>query len=293
MLDHSGIERFALVPYAAALARTGRLADARDLAHEALEQSERTGNRLTALRALGTLGFCALSDAAPDDAWSVLEPAVAELRELGVAEISIFGVAPDAIDALTALGRLDEAAELIAWVDERGAPAGRAWHRVVAQRGRALVAAALGDGEGAAAAIAAALAAHAELQQPFELGRTLLAQGRIERRAKRRAEARRALTQALETFDAVGAGLWAEQAASELARIPGRTPAVNGGLSETERRIASLVADGLSNKEIAGKLFVSVRTVEANLSKVYAKLGVRSRVELVRRHPQNDVDLHD
>ncbi len=99
------------------------------------------------------------------------------------------------------------------------------------------------------------------------------------RRAKKRREARAALTQALEIFDLLGTPLWAERAAQELARIPGRTTA-STELSETERRVAELVAQGLSNKEVAARLFVSVRTVEANLSNIYAKLGLRSRSEL-------------
>jgi DNA-binding NarL/FixJ family response regulator len=124
--------------------------------------------------------------------------------------------------------------------------------------------------------------AHEHLAQPFEHARTLLAHGTIERRAKRRAAARQALTAALERFDGLGAALWAERAAAELARIPGRGRAPSE-LTETERRVAELVADGLSNKEVAARLFVSVRAVEANLSKVYAKLGVRSRSQLAAR----------
>src|SRR5262249_45408458 len=95
-------------------------------------------------------------------------------------------------------------------------------------------------------------------------------------------DARRTLGQALELFDALGAGLWAEKTAAELARIPGRTRG-SGDLTETERRVAELVAAGRSNREVAAMLYVSVRTVEANLSRIYAKLGVRSRTELARR----------
>ena len=96
------------------------------------------------------------------------------------------------------------------------------------------------------------------------------------------AAARVALGRALEVFDQLGAPLWAEKTAQELARIPGRTP-TSGELSETERRIAELVASGLANKEIAAQLFITVRTVEGNLTRIYAKLGVRSRTELVSR----------
>jgi DNA-binding NarL/FixJ family response regulator len=139
-----------------------------------------------------------------------------------------------------------------------------------------------GDHAAAREAIEAALAAARELPQPFEVGRTLLEKGRIDRRAKHRGDARTALTAALEIFDELGAAVWAERAATELARIPGRRRA-SGELTETERRVAELVAEGLSNKEVAARLFVTVRTVEANLTKVYAKLGLRSRTELARR----------
>jgi DNA-binding CsgD family transcriptional regulator len=152
----------------------------------------------------------------------------------------------------------------------------------VAARGRALVAAAEGDHDAARAHVERAMLAHERLPQPFERGRTLLAQGTIERRAKRRAAAREALTAALELFDGLGAPLWAERAAAELARVPGRGRA-SSDLTDTERRVAELVAEGLANKEVAARLFVSVRTVEANLSKVYAKLGVRSRSQLTGR----------
>ena len=128
-----------------------------------------------------------------------------------------------------------------------------------------------------------ALVAHERLPQPFELGRTLLAQATIDRRAKRRAAAREAATNALEIFDGLGAAIWAERAASELARIPGRSGRASNELTETERRVAELVAQGLSNKEVAAAMFVSVRAVEANLSKVYGKLGIRSRTQLVGR----------
>jgi DNA-binding CsgD family transcriptional regulator len=186
------------------------------------------------------------------------------------------------VEALVAAGRLEDAEATIEYIEEKGRPTGRAWHEAVAARGRALVAAARGDDPNARSWIERALVAHERLPQPFELGRTLLAQATIERRAKRRGSAREAATKALEVFDALGAALWAERAAAELARIPGRGRA-SGELTETERRVAELVAQGLSNKEVAAALFVSVRAVEANLSKVYAKLGIRSRTQLVRR----------
>jgi DNA-binding NarL/FixJ family response regulator len=131
------------------------------------------------------------------------------------------------------------------------------------------------------------IAALARSPQPLQRGRTLLAYGTTLRRAKRRREAREALSQALEIFDLLGAPLWAERATAELSRIPGRS-AASSELSATEQRVAELVAEGLSNKEVAARLFVSVRTVESNLSSVYSKLGLRSRSELAVRMSQRE-----
>jgi DNA-binding NarL/FixJ family response regulator len=105
--------------------------------------------------------------------------------------------------------------------------------------------------------------------------------GSVRRRAKRKAAARDALDEALANLEAIGARLWADRARAELARIGGR--ARSSGLTPTEERVAELVAEGRSNKEVADELFVSVRTVEANLTRIYAKLGIRSRTELAGR----------
>jgi DNA-binding CsgD family transcriptional regulator len=76
--------------------------------------------------------------------------------------------------------------------------------------------------------------------------------------------------------------VWAERAQAELARVGGRPPS-SGALTATERRVAELVAEGLQTKQVAGRLFVSPKTVEGHLSRIYEKLGVRSRTELARR----------
>ena len=148
-----------------------------------------------------------------------------------------------------------------------------------AARCRALVLAQGGDLPGARASIEDAFAAHGRLREPLELGRTYLAQGSIERRAKQKAEARAALWRAEAIFAELGARLWLERARRDLART-GLTRSLDRDLTPTELRVAELAAAGSQNKEIAGALFVSVKTVEANLSRIYAKLGVRSRVEL-------------
>jgi DNA-binding NarL/FixJ family response regulator len=121
----------------------------------------------------------------------------------------------------------------------------------------------------------------------WALGRTLLAQGETLRRFKKRRAAREALESARDLFDELGARLWSAKAGRELARVAGRRR--SEGLTETEQRVAALVATGKSNKEVASELFVTVHTVESNLTRIYEKLGVRSRTELARRLPDAKV----
>ena len=115
--------------------------------------------------------------------------------------------------------------------------------------------------------------------EPFERARTLLALGATQRRNKQKAAARAALEEAQAIFEALPAPIWADRARAEAARLGGR-PTERWELTETERRVAGLVAAGRTNREVADALFVSVKTVEWNLSKVYRKLDVRSRTEL-------------
>jgi DNA-binding CsgD family transcriptional regulator len=114
---------------------------------------------------------------------------------------------------------------------------------------------------------------------PFELARTLLALGTVQRRAQHKRAAHESLQRATEIFEQLGARLWLEQARSELRRIGGRT-ASDDELSETERRIVELVVAGRRNREVADELSLSPNTIAWNLSKVYRKLGVTSRTEL-------------
>jgi DNA-binding CsgD family transcriptional regulator len=189
--------------------------------------------------------------------------------------------AGDLIEAFVRVGDLDRAAALTAELAARGAQIRRPPMIAAAERCRALIIAARGDVTGAPATARRAAAIYEGLGLPFELARAQLVLGEVQRRAKQRKAARETLDRATEGFERLGARLWAAKARAERARIGGRSRIE--GLTETELRVAELVAEGRSNKEVAAALFVSVRAVEANLSRVYTKLGIESRTELARR----------
>lgn len=204
-------------------------------------------------------------------------------HESGFVEPGYRAPTPNQIEALVGVGRLEEADELLVEWEELGQRLDRPRALATGARCRGLLLAARGDQEGALAALERSLAEHERFPLPFERARTLLALGTQRRRLKHRAEARQALEEALEIFSRLGAEIWAERARRELARIPGRRASDRDELTETERRIAMLVAEGHSNKEVAAMLFVTVKTVEASLTRIYRKLGLRSRAELARQ----------
>jgi DNA-binding CsgD family transcriptional regulator len=202
---------------------------------------------------------------------------------MGLEEPGIFPFLPDEIEALIAMGNLDDAELLLERLEGQGRARDRALALAGAMRCRGLLASAKGDLDEASAAVEEALEHHGRVSQPFDRARTLLVKGQIHRRLKHKRVAREALQQALETFEGLGASIWAAKARDELGRISGRAASLPLQLTQTERQVAALVVDGLSNQEIANRLFVSVRTVEGHLSSAYRKLRVRSRTELVMK----------
>ncbi|HEY8170049.1 MAG TPA: AAA family ATPase [Candidatus Limnocylindria bacterium] len=183
-----------------------------------------------------------------------------------------------AAEALVMLGRHDDAGSVLADLDDqlRRHPSPRL--AADALRARARLHASEGDVEAADAAVAEAETIHRHIGDPWELGRTLLVAGELHRRARRRAMARASLREALETFTFLGARSWAKQAREQLGRI-GATR-TDAGLTPTQRGVAELVATGLTNRQVADRLFMSVHTVEAHLSAIYDRLGLHSRREL-------------
>ena len=185
----------------------------------------------------------------------------------------------DHAEAVIGLGDLDRAERLVARLEARAAALPRPWIMAVSCRCRGLIHAARGDLDAAGIDCERALDAHQDLDMPAELGRTLLTLGRLHRRRNERRRAQEHLERAVSVLDAAGALGWAAVARDELTRARGRRGHA-ARLTATERTICELAGSGMRNHEIAAQLFLSDKTVEANLSRSYRKLGVRSRTEL-------------
>jgi DNA-binding CsgD family transcriptional regulator len=261
-------------------AHLGRVDEARSSAEVGLALARSLDAADETVRNLCALGLLELSLSQPTSALAHLNEIAEITAQLG--DPGVIRYAGDHIEALIALGELAAAGARLEQLDQQGRRLDRVWALAVAARCRGLLLAARGDLDGATTALNEALRHHTRLPMPFEHGRTLLAIGTILRRAKRLTDARSALTESLSIFDRLGATLWLARTTSELGRIGGRRPAP-GELTSTERRISELVACGRSNPEVAAALSMSRRTVEDHLSKIYRKIGVRSRTELAHR----------
>lgn len=266
---------------AMAQACRGNIEAANRLSTLGLEEAQRSEDVVYAMQNLHVLGFIQLSLGNHQLALGYLRRATELLRPRWNKEFGDCHVVPDEIEAALGCGEVDRAEELTTWVEEVS-QRGRAWTRATAARSRALVQSARRDLAGAEASIEEALLAHETLQMPFELARTHLAHGVILRRMKRRAAAREALEQAHALCVRLGAKLWATKAEQEMARLGIRDEAQTQ-LTPVEQQIAVLVAEGRKNREIASALSISPKTVEANLTRIYRKLGIGSRAELAAR----------
>jgi DNA-binding CsgD family transcriptional regulator len=218
------------------------------------------------------------------------EAAVARLAALRQAPLGVVHpfflvlFAPDAVEAAVRAGDRDEAWAGFAPLQGFVADGGPSWALAFGARCRALLAE---DAATAEHVYEEALRAHADIpERVFDRARTELLYGEHLRRQRRRAESREHLRAALEAFDSLGAAPWAERARGEL-RATGETarkrdPGTLAQLTPQELQIARLVAEGRSNKEVAAQLFLSPRTIDYHLRKVFMKLGITSRAELIR-----------
>jgi DNA-binding CsgD family transcriptional regulator len=251
-------------------------------AEEALQLAELTASGFARLLADWALGLLDLANDNAAEAGRRLASLARDLATAGVREPGLVRFVPDAVEALLATDRRADAGPLLEAFEADAVRLRRLSAQATAARCRGLILADEGNVDAARNLLQRALVAHERSPVPFEHARTLLALGRIERRAKRRAAAREALDAAVSRFEALGAASWAAKARSERARIGGRSPSARE-LTPTEQRVAALVVEGRSTKEVAAALFVSPKTVDGHLSKIYAKLDVHSRTELAHR----------
>jgi DNA-binding CsgD family transcriptional regulator len=185
------------------------------------------------------------------------------------------------IEALLQLGRIDAAERVVTDWENGGALVRHAWVLGEITRSMGLVAIAHGELDRAVELLEQAIHQHEAAGDPFGRGRALLALGGARRRQRQKRLARTALEAALADFEALGATSFVDAARRELGQLGGRRRLE--GLSPSERRVAELVAQGRTNREIAAALFLGERTVVSHLTHIYGKLGLRSRTELAQR----------
>jgi DNA-binding CsgD family transcriptional regulator len=252
-------------------AHLGRRAEARAAAELGSELSRAANRENTLVMNLGVLGFLELSDGDEGAALPHLRPLLDWLERNNLA-LATHPIAPHALEALVGVGELQR-------FESEARVLESPWALAVAGRCRGTLAGAAGDLGAARRALEGALALHERGRWPFERARTFLVLGRVQRRERRKAVPKESFEHSLEIFERLGASLWAERAREELGRVGLRRPAP-GGLTASERRVAELAASGLTNREVAAQLFVSPKTVEANLARAYRKLRIHSRAEL-------------
>ena len=266
----------------ATLATVDALRVREDETREHVEQlwafGARSGSMVVGGQASRALGMLALGLGRPDEALDRLLASIASARYQSIPAV-VLGV-PDAVEAAARSNRLDEVAELLAryetWVERFPNPAR------LALRARARALAAGSDAEPhfvEAIELSQALTA-------FGRGRTELLFGEWLRRRRRRVEARPHLRAAIDAFEQLGLGPWEERARREL-RASGETTRKRDGsalgeLTPQELQIARLVADGLTNREIGAQLYLSPRTIDYHLRKVFTKLRIASRTDLAQ-----------
>lgn len=274
-------QAFALSAQALVHAAMGREHEARADAASALQLAGSRAMGAARIHAHWAMAILDLSLGRPAEVVHRLAPLRQQLLAAGVREPGTIRFVPDEIESLIMLGRLDEAGALIAWLAERGGDLDRVSAQAAASRCRGLLRAARGEGDAGLDDLGEAVTLHERDGIPFEHARTLLAQGTLLRRLKRLSEARAVLDEAVAGFDALGATIWSERARQQARQIGGRRTS-GSKLTLSEQRTAALVAEGLTNKEIAARLFVTAKTVETRLGRMYEKIGTHSRTELVR-----------
>jgi DNA-binding CsgD family transcriptional regulator len=235
---------------------------------------------------MAILGLAALWSGDRSAAAEWLGKADRRAAELGWGEPSVRWWSADHAEMLLELGRIDDAVRVVDVLEADGMRTGREWVLAHVTRCRGLVAATQEAVDRAASLLQQAVEQHEAVGDPFGRARALLALGVVQRRARQKRAARDAISDALGGFEQLGAATWVEKARAELGSIGGRRR--EEGLTAAERRVAALVSEGQTNREVAAALFLGERTVASHLTHIYAKLGVRSRTELARQLHTNE-----
>ena len=267
----------------------GRADEARELGEANLRTAERYED-VNVLRLRWALGHVALVSGDPAAAAEKLGWLPEALQAFGMVEPGWQPMLPDVVEALVAVGRLDEAQGVLQQLEQQAAALEHRWATPAALRCRALVLLAHERADEAAAAAEQAAEAFAEIGFPLDRARSLLVAGAAKRRAGQRRQAADSLASAIEILNELGAPLWLQRAEDELRRASPR-PRRDRELTSAERRVAALVAQGQTNKEVAAQLFTTTTTVEAHLTRIYRKLGMRSRTQLARAVAEGTLDL--
>jgi DNA-binding CsgD family transcriptional regulator len=266
---------------AAAAAYAGREPDARADIAAAMAAVERCGTPRLAYWPMSVLGFLEVSLSNYAEAAAALEQCCGDFLDMPGTEIITVGFIPDAVEALISLGRLPEAEPMIKALEHNGRLFDRPWMLAIGGRCRAMMLAAQGEVEEAERTAREALTAFGRLPMPFERARTQLLLGQILRRRRQKIATEATISEALQAFDEMGCALWAQRALAELERT-NVSPTRGANLTPSERRVAELVATGMTTADVAAQLCVSPKTVEANLTRIYRKFDIHSRAELGR-----------
>ncbi|MDT5005002.1 MAG: hypothetical protein QOJ24_2178 [Mycobacterium sp.] len=282
MLGLSRLNKCVVAAYA------GRVDEARSFGAEGIAACQRYGGLAVAAWGVMSIGFLEVSLGNYEAALATLAPLILTQSATPAAtEIYLAWFVPDAVESLIQLGRVDEAEPLVERLESNGLRLDRPWMLAMGARGRAMLLAAHGDLDGANAAARQAMTEHDRLPMPFERARTQLVVGQLQRRGRQHDAAATTLREAVRAFEEMGATLWAQRARAELDRTTVGSRR-DSALTPTEQRVAELAASGMTNRDVAAALFISPKTVEANLSRIYHKLGIHSRAELGQRLGQPD-----
>lgn len=260
----------------------GRAEDCREHARRAGELGAKLGDESVRADSRMALALLALGEGRPQDAIEQLEPLAALVERNGIGEPSVLPFAPDLIEAYVRARDVGAARQALDLFRRQAETTDRRWALACVARCEGLLAA---DGD-IDAPFGEALERHQQAGIPFDRGRTQLCYGERLRRANRRKYARTYLRAAAELFDREGAVPWAERARAELRatgdQVARRAPSAPEQLTPQELQIALAVAEGKTNRQAVAALFLSPKTIDFHLGRVYRKLDIHSRADLIR-----------